>query len=135
MIGRVLDSSALLAWGRRTSPFVDAMVWSRAQHSGYVVPLVTTAPALAAALAQLNEPAVPVLDALLSMEISIVDELTPSCAPGVAVILRAAGPYAAEQVTAASIVRTAKRRGLPVVTANPFPLRALASDVEIDLIP
>ncbi|WP_440106802.1 hypothetical protein [Streptosporangium sp. H16] len=135
MIGRVLDTSALLAWSRRTSPYVDATVWSRAQHSGYVVPVVTSAPALTAALAQLPHQDVPVLDALLGMEISIVDDLTPGSASGVAAILQTAGPYAAEQLTAASIVHTAQRRGLPVITSNPFPLRALAADVEIDLIP
>ncbi|MER5322340.1 hypothetical protein [Streptosporangium roseum] len=135
MIGRVLDSSALVLWSRRSSPFVDAVIFARAQHGGYVVPVVTTAAALTAALAQLPDKAVPVLDALLGMEISVVDDLTPGSAPAVAAILQAAGPYAAEQLTAASIVHAAKRRGLPVVTSNPFPLQALAADVEIDLIP
>lgn len=135
MIGCVLDVSALLAWSRRTSPYVDATVWSRAQHSGYVVPVVTSAPALTAALAQLSNQHVPVLNALLGMEISIIDDLTPGNAPDVAAILQTAGPYPAEQLTAASIVHTAKRRGFPVVTTNPFPLQALAADVGIDLIP
>ncbi|MEU9837111.1 hypothetical protein AB0D67_36705 [Streptosporangium sp. NPDC048047] len=135
MIGRILDSSALTGWARRTSPFVDAVVWSRAGHSGYVVPIVTTAPALTAALAQLPDEAVPILDALLGMEIVVVEHLTPGSAPGVAAVLKAAGPYAAEQLTAASLVHAARRRGLPVVTANPFPLTALDPDVEIDLIP
>ncbi|MFI6456819.1 hypothetical protein ACIBF6_35330 [Streptosporangium amethystogenes] len=135
MIGRVLDTSALLTWSLRTSPFVDAVVWSRAQHSGYIVPLVITAPSLTAALAQLPGQAVPVLQALLGMEISVIEDLTPGSAPDVAAILRTAGPYAAEQLTAASVVHTARRRGLPVITSNPFPLRALAAEVEIDLIP
>ncbi|WP_433542104.1 hypothetical protein ACQP10_38100 (plasmid) [Streptosporangium sandarakinum] len=135
MIGRVLDSSALTAWARRTSPFVDAVVWSRAEHSGYVVPIVTTAPALTAALAQLPDEAVPILDALLGMEIAVVEHLTPGSAPGVAAVLKKAGPYAPEQLTAASLVHAARRRGLPVVTANPFPLTALDPDVEIDPIP
>lgn len=135
MIGRVLDTSALLAWGRRTSPYVDAVVWSRAQHSGYVVPVVTTAPALAAALAQLPAPAVPLLDVLLNLEISVVDDLTPASAPAVAEVLHTAGPYAAEQVTAASVVYAAKRRGLAVVTSSPFPLQALWPDIVIDPIP
>ncbi|GHE31708.1 hypothetical protein GCM10017673_38080 [Streptosporangium violaceochromogenes] len=135
MIGRVLDSSTLLAWSLRTSPYVDAVIFSRAQHSGYVVPLVTTTPALTAALAQLPDRAVPVLHALLGMEITIVEDLTPSTAPDVATVLRTAGPYAAEQLTAASIVHAARRRGLPIVTGNPFPLTALDPGAEIDPIP
>ncbi|MFD0884550.1 hypothetical protein ACFQ08_08280 [Streptosporangium algeriense] len=135
MIGRVFDSSALRAWGLRNSRFVDAAVFMRAEHTGYVVPIVTTTPALTAALAQLPDTAVPVLDALLGMEIVIVESLTPGSASSVAAMLRAAGPYAAEQLTAASVVHAARRRGLPVVTGNPFPLHALDPTVEIDLIP
>ncbi|MEV4087450.1 hypothetical protein AB0J43_45040 [Nonomuraea fuscirosea] len=125
-----------MAWGRRTSPFVDATIWARAEHAGYVVPLVTTGPAVAAALAQLPEPAAPIVDALLSMDVTIVDEVGQQSAPGVAALLRPEhAAYAEQGVTAASVVLAAKRRGLPVVTANPLPLVALWADVEIDLIP
>ncbi|MET7335916.1 hypothetical protein [Nonomuraea sp. NPDC005650] len=136
MIGRVLDSSSLVAWGRRTSPFVDATIWARAEHAGYVVPLVTTGPAVAAALAQLPESAAPVVDALLGMDVTIVDDLGRESAPGVAALLRPQhAAYAEQGVTAASVVLAARRRGLPVVTASPLPLVALWPDVEIDLIP
>ncbi|GAA2419648.1 hypothetical protein [Nonomuraea africana] len=132
----MLDTSALIAWGRRSSPYVDATIWMRAEHRGYIVPIVTTAPALTAALAQLPDSAVPVLEVLLGMDgTTLVDSLIPASAPGVAEVLRIAGPYATEQVTAASVVHAAKRRSLPVVTANPFPLTALWSDIEIDQIP
>ncbi|GAA1613322.1 hypothetical protein GCM10009733_006770 [Nonomuraea maheshkhaliensis] len=125
-----------MAWGRRTSPFVDATIWARAEHAGYVVPLVTTGPAVAAALAQLPESAAPIVDALLSMDVTIVDEVGRQSAPGVAALLRPRhAAYAEQGVTAASVVLAAKRRGLPVVTANPLPLTALGADVEIDLIP
>ncbi|MCF6472469.1 hypothetical protein FAF44_29345 [Nonomuraea sp. MG754425] len=136
MIGRVLDSSALIAWGSRSSPYVDAVIFSRTEHHGYVVPVVTTAAALTVALAQLPGKAAPVVEALLAMEICVVDELTPGSAPAVAEVLREAGPYAAELgVTAATIVQAAGRRSLPVVTSNPYPLTSLRPDLEIDLIP
>ncbi|GAA5082510.1 hypothetical protein [Thermocatellispora tengchongensis] len=130
----MLDSTALIAWARRTSPYVDAVIWSRAGHAGYIVPVVTTAPALATALAQIPGKDVPVLEALLAMDISVVDALTPGNAPGVAEVLHTAGPFAAEALTAASVVHAAHRRSLPVVTSNPFPLTRLR-EVEIDLIP
>ncbi|GAA2700496.1 hypothetical protein GCM10010412_097670 [Nonomuraea recticatena] len=136
MIGRVLDSTALIAWSRRTSPYIDAAIWSRAGHTDYIVPIVTTAPALTAALAQLPDSAVPVLESLLRMDdVALVDSLTQGSAPGVDEILRAVGPYAEQAVTAASVVHAARRRGLPVLTANPFPLQQLWSGVEVDLIP
>ncbi|MEU6721772.1 hypothetical protein ABZ897_60940 [Nonomuraea sp. NPDC046802] len=50
----MLDVSALIAWARRQSAYVDATVWMRVEHRGYVVPLVTTSAALTAALASLN---------------------------------------------------------------------------------
>ncbi|MBG0818726.1 hypothetical protein [Planomonospora sp. ID82291] len=139
MIGRVLDSSSLVHWARRSSPYVSAVIFSRAEHEGYIVPVVTTAPAVTAALAQIPDAAVAVLDALVRMEICVVDDLTPGSAPGVAEVLRAAGPYAAEQLTAASVVHAARRRDIPVVTSNPHPLVTLADrmgiELEIDLIP
>ncbi|MFI6485102.1 hypothetical protein ACIBH1_44830 [Nonomuraea sp. NPDC050663] len=101
-----------------------------------MVPIVTTAPALTAAIAQLPNKAIPLLEMLLGMnDVMIVDSLTPGSAPGVAEALREAGPFAAEQVTAASIVHAARRRGLPVLTSNPYPLAQLWPGIEIDLIP
>ncbi|WP_327591281.1 hypothetical protein OHA25_60115 (plasmid) [Nonomuraea sp. NBC_00507] len=136
MQGRVLDTSALIAWGKRSSAYVDATVWMRTEHRDYVVPIITTAAALTAALAQLPSSAAPVIDVLLGMDgTTLVDNLTPGSAPGVAEVLRNAGPYAAEQVTAATVVQAARRRSLPVVTSNPFPLQALWPEIEIDLIP
>lgn len=136
VLGRVLDSSALTAWSLRSSAYLDAVVWSRAEHRGYVVPLITTAAALTAAIAQLPDKAVPVLDALIGMDITIVDSLTVGSAPAVAEILRAVAPYAAAQaLTAASVAHAARRRGLPIVTADPVPLRALWPGAEIDQIP
>ncbi|GAA0917407.1 hypothetical protein [Nonomuraea longicatena] len=136
MIGRVLDSSALVAWGRRCSPYVEASVWSRVGHTEYVVPIVVTAPALAAALAQLPADTAPVLGALLRMEdVTLVDDLTSHTAPDVAEALRSAAPFTAEHVTAASVVHAARRRCLPVLTFDPAPLLALWPGIEVEVIP
>ncbi|MEU6722011.1 hypothetical protein ABZ897_62165 [Nonomuraea sp. NPDC046802] len=78
----------------------------------------------------------PVLDVLLGMEgTTLVDDLTPGTAPGVAEILQRVGPDAAEWVTTATVVQAARLRRIPVVTSNRFPLTALWPEVEIDLIP
>ncbi|MGP3956392.1 hypothetical protein ACTWPT_10380 [Nonomuraea sp. 3N208] len=87
------------------------------------MPVVITAAALTAALAQLPDKAVAIVEALLNMEISLVDDATTSSAPAVAEMLRPAGLYAAEQVTAATVVRAANRRSLPVVTSRRPPAR------------
>jgi hypothetical protein len=114
---------------------MDATIWARAEHAGYIVPLVTTGPAIAAALAQIPAQSVPVLDALLAMDVTVVDDLTRESAAGVAELLRPVASYAEQGVTVASVVHAAKRRRLPVVTANPLPLVALWPGVEIDQIP
>jgi hypothetical protein len=132
VIGRVLDTTALLDFALRRTRYVEAVVWSRMAN---VSRLVIPAPALTAALAQLPDRAVPILDVLLGLEVRIVDDLTAGSAPAVAAILKAAGPSAAELLTAASVVHAAQRRGLPILTSNAAPLRALAPGVEIDLIP
>lgn len=132
MIGRVLDTTALVDFATRRTRYVEAVIWSRISD---VAPLIIPVPALTAALAQIPAPAVPILDTLLALEVRVVDDLTANSARSIAAILKIAGPYAAEALTAASVVHAARRRGLPIVTGNPFPLRALAADVEIDPIP
>ncbi|MFI9845088.1 hypothetical protein ACIHFD_49275 [Nonomuraea sp. NPDC051941] len=105
----------------------------RVEHREYVVPVITTAAALTAALAQIPSAAVPVMDVLLGMEgTTLVDDLTPATAPGVAEVLSKAGPYAPEWVTAATVVQAARQRRIPVLTSNPFPLTSLWPEIEID---
>jgi hypothetical protein len=135
VIGRVLDTSALVDWATRRTRYVESIVWQRVNHTGYIAPLVIPAPALTAALAQIPADAVPVLDVLLTLEIHIVDPLTPGNAPAIAEILRAAGPYAPEALTAASVAYAAKSRGIPVTTGNAYPLQSLWTDIVIDPIP
>ncbi|WTL69734.1 hypothetical protein OG339_48725 (plasmid) [Streptosporangium sp. NBC_01495] len=98
--------------------------------------LVIPAAALTEALAQLPDEAVQVLDVLLGLEVVVVDDLTTGSAPAVAEILKVAGPRAAEVLTAASAVQSARRRGgIPILTRDRFTLTALAPDAELDLIP
>ncbi|HEX4816573.1 MAG TPA: hypothetical protein VFV66_27850 [Nonomuraea sp.] len=100
------------------------------------MPVVTTAAALTAALGQLPAPAVPVLEVLLGMDgTTLVDDLTSGSAPAEAELLHHVAPYTEQAVTAATVVHAARRRGLPIVTANPVPLVHLWPQVEIDLIP
>ncbi|WP_329431059.1 PIN domain-containing protein [Streptosporangium sp. NBC_01495] len=133
MIGRVLDTTALIAFANGNSPYAQAVVWSRMAN---VSLLVIPAAALTEALAQLPDEAVQVLDVLLGLEVVVVDDLTTGSAPAVAEILKVAGPRAAEVLTAASAVQSARRRGgIPILTRDRFTLTALAPDAELDLIP
>jgi hypothetical protein len=133
VIGRVLAPDALVDFALRRTRYVEAVVWSRMAN---VAPLIIPAPALAAALARLPDKAVPVLDVLLGLEVCVIDDLTAGSAPAVAEILKVAGPYAGEALTVASLVHASRRRGgIPILTSDRSTLRALADDVELDLIP
>lgn len=131
--GRILDTSAIYAWTRR-SPYVEAVVWSSvADHIVIAVPV----PALAAALGQIHERDWDLVDTLLrDVPVTIVTgELTRTSASALAETLRPAGSSSPAALTAASVVQAARSRGWPVLTAEPFPLRALWPEIDIEPMP
>jgi len=132
MIGRVLDTSSLVDFATQRTRYVEAVVW---MHDRYVGSLIIPAPALTAARAQISASAIPVLDVLVNLEVCVVLPLDENNIPGVADTLKAAGSYAPEAVTAASVVHAARARKVPVCTSNSYPLRALWAGIEIDPIP
>ncbi|MEV7013368.1 hypothetical protein [Streptosporangium sp. NPDC051022] len=132
VIGRVLDSGALVDFATQRTRYMEAVVWMHDQHVGS---LVVPAPALAAATAQLPGRALSVLNVLLGLEVTVIVPLTREKAAALAVTLRAAGVSAAEAVTAASVVHEARVRRVPIVTDRPFPIRALHPEAEIDPLP
>ncbi|MEU4703419.1 hypothetical protein [Nonomuraea dietziae] len=131
-IGRVLDVSALVDFATQRTRYMEAVVWTHDRHVGS---LLIPAPVLAAAIAQIPDRAVPVLEVLVGLEVTTVVALTEGSAPAIGATLKAAGTAAAEAVTAASVVHAALTRGIPVVTGQPYPLLALHPSVEIDLLP
>ncbi|WP_424534231.1 hypothetical protein ACOZ38_28470 [Sphaerisporangium viridialbum] len=131
--GRVLDTIAIYGFIRR-SPYIEAVVWSSVEdHIVLVVPI----PALAAALAQIPEHDRDIVDVLLrDVPVTITTgDLTAQTAAGLADTLRPAGGAAPAALTAASVVHAAKTRGWPVLTSEPYPLRALWPDIAIEPMP
>ena len=130
--GRVLDTSAIYAWSRR-SPYAEAVVWSSVQdHIVIAVPI----PALAAALSQIRERDWDIVDALLDLPVTITTgDLTRVSVSSLVKTLRPAGSHAPAALTAASVVEAATSRGWPVLTSEPYPLHSLAPQLVIEYLP
>jgi hypothetical protein len=119
--GRVLDTSALLAFASRTSVYDEALVWTAVEES---MVLVVPSTAVAAAVAGLSEKDLPVLEVLLALPVTIVDELIVSRA-------RAVGRLGGDQLTAHAVV-CARDRGGPLVTADAGRYREHAGLIEVE---
>lgn len=106
--GRVLDVSALVAFARGTSGYAAAAVWTAVEEP---IVLIVPSTAVAAAWAGLAEEHHPVLDVLLHLPVTVIDNLDESRA-------RAVGQLGGHQVDAHAIV-CAQERGWPLLTADP----------------
>lgn len=106
--GRVLDSSALIAFARGTSMYAAAAVWTAVEES---IVLIVPSTAVAAAWAELTEEHHAVLDVLLRLPVTVVDNLDESRA-------RTIGQLGGAQADAHAIA-CAQDRGRPLLTANP----------------
>jgi hypothetical protein len=105
--GRVLDSSAIVAFSSGRSVYAAALVWT-AVEEGIVLTLPSTA--VATAWAKLPEKDYPVLDVLLKLPVSITDDLTAARA-------RAIGEIGGDQLGAHALL-CARERGWALVTAD-----------------
>jgi hypothetical protein len=131
--GRVLDTSAIYGFSRR-SPYIEAVVWSSVEdHIVLLVPI----PALAAALAQIPERDWDIVDVLLhDIPVTVTTgDLTKETAASLADTLRPAVGATPAALTAASVVHAAKTRGWPALTNEPYPLRVLWPDIVIEPMP
>ncbi len=106
--GRVLDTSALLAFARGASIYASAAVWTAVEES---IVLVVPSTAVAAAWAELADEYRPVLDVLLQLPVTVIDALDESRA-------RAVGELGGPQ-TDAHAIACAQERGWPLLTAHP----------------
>jgi hypothetical protein len=123
--GRVLDASAIVAFATGDSIYAAALVWT-AVEDGIV--LVVPSTAIAAAWAQLSDKDHPVLEVLLNMPVTVVDNLDTTRA-------RAVGAFGGEQVSAHALL-CARDRGYPLVTADAAPYTGTRpAGVEIDQLP
>lgn len=123
--GRVLDASAVMAFCTGSSIYARAMVWTAAEE-GIILVLPSTA--VAAAWTQLPENDHPVLEVLLQLPITIVDDLTSTRA-------RAVGRLGGATLDAHALV-CAHERGWPLVSDDPTRYTKAHTDgIEIDELP
>lgn len=123
--GRVLDASTIAAFASGTSVYAAALVWT-AVEEGLVLLLPSTA--VAEAWARLVDKDHEVLEVLLRLPVTIVDELTTARA-------RAVGARGGNQIDAHALV-CAHDRGWPLVTADRGRyLDVDLGDVEIEQVP
>lgn len=106
--GRVLDTSALLAFATETSVYCSALVWTAVRES---IVLAIPSTAVAAAWADLADKHHPVLEVLLSLHVTVIEPLDGERARAVGLL---GGPQAD-----AHAVACARERGWPLVTAQP----------------
>lgn len=123
--GRVLDTSALLAFATESSVYCAALVWTAVKES---IVLVIPATAVAAAWATLEVDKYPVLEVLFTLHVTIIDPLDGERA-------RAVGLLGGVQIDAHAIA-CAQQRGWPLVTAEPARYGAYGhAGVQIEPLP
>ncbi|HEY9392070.1 MAG TPA: hypothetical protein VIR27_20140 [Mycobacteriales bacterium] len=126
--GKVLDTSALVQFARRRSVYAHAVVWSAVDGDAVLaVPTV----ALARAWASIDPDHHAAMDVLVGLPVTVLDHLDSS-AREVGLLL--AGSGCADVVTGA-VAWCALRRGWPVVTAEPGPLRSVDHTIQIEHLP
>jgi hypothetical protein len=126
--GRVLDVSTLVDFAAER-PYPQALVWTAVQED---IVLAVPACALASAWAQTPARAHDALDVLLGLPVTVVEQLDQPAAREVGRLL-AGGDV--DAVRAGQVVHSGLRRGWPVVTAEPAPLRSVDPRVEVDELP
>jgi hypothetical protein len=105
--GRVLDASAVIAFASRTSIYAQALVWTAVEEG---IVLVVPSTAVGTAWARLAEKHHDVLEVLLRLPVTVVDDLT-------GVRARAVGELGGDQLDAHALL-CARDRGWAVVTGD-----------------
>jgi predicted nucleic acid-binding protein len=121
--GRILDASALIAFTRGTSIYAAAAVWTAVEES---IVLIVPSTAVAAAWANLAEKHHPVLDVLLHLPVTVIDNLDELRAKTI-------GQLGGAQTDAHAIACALDRRW-PLLTADPAQYTAYR-DLGVDFEP
>ena len=119
----MLDASALVAFATRSSVYLDALVWTAVEES---LVLVAPSTAVAAAVARLRDDERDVLEVLLRLPVTVVDDLTSARA-------RVVGELGGDPVDAHAAA-CARDRGWPLVTAEASRYRDRQS-LEVEQLP
>jgi hypothetical protein len=124
--GRVLDTSALLAFARGTSIYAAAAVWTAVEES---IVLLVPSTAVAAAWTELTVEHCPVLDVLLQLPVSVIDALDETRA-------RAIGQLGGPQ-TDAHAIACAQERDWPLLTTHPdlYTRYQQQTGIDLELLP
>jgi len=127
--GRVLDSSALAAFAIGRPVYMRALVWAAVEAN---IVLAVPSAALGRAWGLLEPDHHDALRVLLDLPNTVIDELTPASAHESGLLLAAAGQ---DDIAAAQVAASARRRGWPAVTGEPGTLRKLDTAVMIEELP
>ncbi|HWN32632.1 MAG TPA: hypothetical protein VNP03_07800 [Pseudonocardia sp.] len=123
--GRVLDASAVMAFASQRSVYAAALVWTVVEEH---MVLVLPSAAVAAAWSQLEVKYHPVLEVLLRLPNTVIDDLDADRA-------RAVGQLEPGDLEAAHAVACAQRRGWPLVTTNAARYKEFNVEVPAEEIP
>jgi predicted nucleic acid-binding protein len=123
--GRVLDASAIVAFASGDSIYAAALVWTAVEEG---IVLVVPSTAIAAAWALLSDKDHPVLEVLLDLPVTVVENLDATRA-------RAVGGLGGNQPDAHALL-CARDRGYPLITADAARYTGIRpAGVEIDQLP
>jgi hypothetical protein len=127
--GRVLDSTALAAFAIGRPVYMRALVWAAVEAT---LVLAVPSAALGRAWGLVEQDHHDALRVLLDLPNTVIDELTPASAREAGLLLAAAGQ---DDIAAAQVASSARRRGWPAVTGEPGTLRKLDTAVQIEELP
>jgi hypothetical protein len=127
--GRVLDSSALIAFATGRPVYVRALVWAAVEEN---MVLAVPSAALGRAWSVLEPEHHAALQVLLGLPNTVIQDLSPAAAQESGLLLASSGQ---DDIVAGQVVTTARRRGWPAVTGDPGALRKLDSRVPIEEMP
>jgi predicted nucleic acid-binding protein len=123
--GRVLDASAVMAFASQRSVYAAALVWTVVQEH---MVLVLPSAAVAAAWSQLDAKYHPLLEVLLRLPNTVIDDLDADRA-------RAVGQLEPGDLEAAHAVACAQRRGWPLVTTDATRYKEFNVEVPAEELP
>lgn len=127
--GRVLDATALVAFATGRPVYVRALVWAAVEAN---VVLAVPSAALSRAWSLLPPQHHAALVVLLDLPITVIDQLDPRAAQESGLLLAESGTV---DLSAGQVALSARRRGWPVVTGEPWSLRKVDAGVAIEELP
>lgn len=127
--GRVLDSSALVAFATGRPVYVRALVWAAVEAN---IILAVPSAALGRAWSILEPEHHAALGVLLDLPITVIDQLDPRAAQESGILMAGAGT---DDLSAGQVALSARRRGWPAVTGEPWFLRKVDASVAIEELP